>query len=49
MGQLDVPDTLSWVDEERVMMESLQGLKRGGANSIITYFAETILAKGLAR
>ena len=38
-----------WVDEERVMMESLQGLKRGGADSIITYFAETILAKGLAR
>ncbi len=38
-----------WVDEERVMLESLTGLKRAGADSIITYFAETILAKGLAR
>lgn len=38
-----------WIDEERVMMESLQGLKRAGADSIITYFTETILARGLAR
>lgn len=38
-----------WVDEERVMMESLLGLKRAGADSIITYFTETILEKGLAR
>ncbi len=38
-----------WVDEERVMMESLIGLKRAGADSIITYFTETVLARGLAR
>lgn len=38
-----------WIDEERVMKESLLGLKRAGANSIITYFTETILARGLAR
>lgn len=38
-----------WIDEQRVMMEALHGLKRAGADSIITYFTETILAKGLAR
>ena len=38
-----------WVDEERVMMESLLGLKRAGADSIITYFTEMVLEKGLAR
>ncbi len=38
-----------WVDEERVMMEALIGLKRAGADSIITYFTETVLARGLAR
>ncbi len=38
-----------WVDEERVMMESLLGLKRAGADSIISYFTETVLARGLAR
>ncbi|MBQ5483229.1 MAG: porphobilinogen synthase [Candidatus Methanomethylophilus sp.] len=29
-----------WIDEERVMMESLLGIKRAGADMIITYFAE---------
>lgn len=29
-----------WVDEERVMMESLLAIKRAGANIIITYFAK---------
>ena len=38
-----------WVDEQRIMMESLLGLKRAGADSIITYFTETVLSKGLAR
>ena len=36
-------------DEQRIMMESLLGLKRAGADSIITYFTETVLSKGLAR
>ena len=31
------------------MMESLTGLKRAGADMIITYFTETILREGLAR
>ena len=31
---------LGWVDEERVMMESLVSIKRAGADLIITYFAK---------
>ena len=29
-----------WVDEERVMMESLIAIKRAGADLILTYFAK---------
>jgi porphobilinogen synthase len=28
-----------WIDRERVMMESLLGIRRAGADLIITYFA----------
>jgi porphobilinogen synthase len=28
-----------WIDEERVMLESLIGIKRAGADMILTYFA----------
>jgi len=28
-----------WIDEERVMMESLISIKRAGASIILTYFA----------
>ena len=28
-----------WIDEERIMMESLLGIKRAGADIIITYYA----------
>ena len=38
-----------WVDERAVMLESLTGLKRAGADTIITYFTETLLAQKLAR
>ncbi len=31
---------LGWVDEKRVMMESLTSIKRAGADLIITYFAK---------
>ncbi|HEX2866801.1 MAG TPA: porphobilinogen synthase [Ignavibacteriales bacterium] len=31
---------MGWVDEERVMMESLIAIKRAGADMIITYFAK---------
>lgn len=31
-----------WVDEERVMMESVMGIKRAGADLILTYFAKDV-------
>ena len=31
---------LGWIDEERVMMEMLTGIKRAGADMILTYFAK---------
>lgn len=36
-----------WINEEAVMMESLLGIRRAGAQLIISYFTETILEKGL--
>lgn len=38
-----------WVDGPTVAMESLRGFKRAGASMLISYFAEEILATGLAR
>jgi Delta-aminolevulinic acid dehydratase len=38
-----------WVDGDRVMMESLLGIRRAGADVIITYFARraaTLLRQG---
>ncbi|MCK9408837.1 MAG: porphobilinogen synthase [Bacteriovoracaceae bacterium] len=37
-----------WIDEERVMLETLTGIKRAGADLILTYFAKDA-AKVLAR
>lgn len=37
-----------WIDEERVMMESLLSMKRAGSDIIITYFAKDV-AKVLSR
>lgn len=34
---------LGWIDEERVMMESLVAIKRAGADMILTYFAKDIV------
>ena len=31
-----------WLDEKRVVMESLISLRRAGADLIITYFAESV-------
>ena len=31
---------LGWLDEERAMMEALTGIRRAGADLIITYFAK---------
>ena len=32
----------SWIDEERVMMETMTSIKRAGAEIIITYFAKDV-------
>ncbi len=36
-----------WVDEEAVILESLLGIKRAGANLILSYFTEELLTKKL--
>ncbi len=36
---------LGWLDEERVMMESLLAIRRAGADIIITYFAKEVARK----
>ncbi len=36
---------LGWLDEERVMMESLLSIRRAGADLIITYFAKEVVRK----
>ncbi len=33
---------MDWIDEERVMLESLLGIKRAGADIILTYFAKDV-------
>jgi len=33
---------LGWIDEQRVMMESLIAIKRAGADMILTYFAKDV-------
>ena len=32
-----------WLDEKKVVLESLQCMKRAGANAIITYYAKEAL------
>ncbi len=38
-AQIKAAGQLGWIDEERVMMESLTAIKRAGADLILTYFA----------
>ncbi|MBQ7585341.1 MAG: porphobilinogen synthase [Desulfovibrionaceae bacterium] len=38
-----------WIDEPRIILESLISLKRAGASSIITYFTEYLLEHKLVR
>ncbi len=35
---------MGWIDEQKIVMESLTSIKRAGADLIITYFAEDVLA-----
>jgi porphobilinogen synthase len=42
-AQIKAAGQLGWIDEERVMMESLVAIKRAGADMILTYFAREAL------
>ncbi|HSE91979.1 MAG TPA: porphobilinogen synthase, partial [Methylomirabilota bacterium] len=33
---------LGWLDEDRAMMEALTGIRRAGADIVITYFAKDV-------
>ncbi|MBL9152619.1 MAG: porphobilinogen synthase [Verrucomicrobiales bacterium] len=34
-----------WIDEDKVVLESLTGIKRAGADMILTYFAKSVAAR----
>ena len=38
-----------WIDEERIVLESLSGIRRAGAKLILHYYAEEALKKGWVR
>ena len=42
-AQIKAAGQLGWIDEERVMMESLLAIRRAGADMILTYFAREAL------
>ncbi|MDX2040417.1 MAG: porphobilinogen synthase [Acidobacteriota bacterium] len=42
-AQIKAAGQLGWIDEERVMMESLIAIKRAGADLILTYFAKNVV------
>ncbi|MCI0666294.1 MAG: porphobilinogen synthase [Acidobacteria bacterium] len=44
-AQIKAAGKLGWIDEERVMMESLIAIKRAGADLILTYFAREVIKK----
>ncbi len=44
-AQIKAAGRLGWIDEERVMMESLLGIKRAGADLILTYFAKDVIKR----
>lgn len=44
-AQIKAAGRLGWIDEERVIMESLIGIKRAGADLILTYFAKDVIKR----
>ena len=44
-AQIKAAGRLGWIDEERVMMESLIAIKRAGADLILTYFARDAIGR----
>ncbi len=43
-SMIKAAEQLGWMDGQRAMMESLMGIKRAGADIIITYFAKEAAA-----
>lgn len=43
-AQIKAAGQLGWIDEQRVMMESLISIKRAGADLILTYFAKEAIS-----
>ncbi len=44
-AQIKAAGQLGWIDEERVIMESLIAVKRAGADLILTYFAKDVIER----
>jgi porphobilinogen synthase len=44
-AQIKAAGRLGWIDEERVMIESLIGIERAGADLILTYFAKDVIKR----
>src|SRR5262245_52463070 len=44
-AQIKAAGRMGWIDEERVMLESLIGIKRAGADLILTYVAKDVIER----
>jgi porphobilinogen synthase len=44
-AQIKAAGQMGWIDEERVMIESLIAIKRAGADLILTYFAKDVIKR----
>jgi len=44
-AQIKAAAQLGWIDEERIVLESLVAIKRAGADVILTYFAKDVIRK----
>jgi len=44
-AQIKAAGRFGWIDEDRVMLESLIGIKRAGADLILTYFAKDVIKR----
>ena len=44
-AQIKAAGRFGWIDEDRVMLESLIGIKRAGADLILTYFAKDVIER----
>jgi porphobilinogen synthase len=44
-AQIKAAGRLGWIDEDRIVMESLTSIKRAGADVILTYFAKDVIRR----